>query len=98
MNRSLIRDVVRGWFERKKSAKQLAAQARQEAELSPSIREVYRKLAGYHGCYPIDHAPAMDLSSDTRNQHFGVIAESSQKPTLSQLPLDISVLRKRPFG
>ena len=29
---------------------------------------------------------------------LGVIAESSQKPTLSQLPLDISVLRKRPFG
>ncbi len=62
--------------ERKKSAKQLAAQARQEAEqaeLSQSIREVYRKLAGYHGRYPrypIDHAPAMDLSSDTRNQHF----------------------------
>ena len=29
---------------------------------------------------------------------LGVIAESSQKPTLSQLPLDISVLRERPFG
>src|SRR5271166_5362629 len=29
---------------------------------------------------------------------LGVIAESSQKSTLSQLPLDISLLRKRPVG